>query len=236
MLRGTRRLILRQVPSGARSVALRLPAKAKLAMGRQPYPSVPALLDDCAAAAADQIITAAGGPAWDKAGFEALLAEARARLAAVTADVVSAVARALGAAHEVEAGLSGVTSPVLAAAADDLRGQLAGLVHAGFVSETGAGRLADLTRYLQAMRRRLDKMAENPGRDALLMDTVHEITQEYQDALAALSPARRSSGQAREVRWMIEELRVSLFAQTLGTRGPVSEKRVRRALEDLVSA
>ncbi|HEX6857466.1 MAG TPA: ATP-dependent RNA helicase HrpA [Streptosporangiaceae bacterium] len=233
MLRGTRRLILRQVPSGARAVALRLPASAKLAMGRQPYPSVPALLDDCAAAAADQIIAAAGGPAWDRAGFEALLAEARARLAAVTADVVSAVARVLGAAHEVETGLAGVTSPVLAAAAADLREQLAGLIFPGFVSETGAARLADLTRYLQAMRRRLDKMADSPGRDAGLMATVHEVTGEYEDTLAALSPGRRASEQARAVRWMIEELRVSLFAQALGTRGPISEKRIRRALEDL---
>jgi ATP-dependent helicase HrpA len=233
MLRGTRRLILRQVPSGARAVALRLPASAKLAMGRQPYPSVPALLDDCAAAAADQIIAAAGGPVWDRAGFEALLAEARARLAAVTADVVSAVARVLAAAHEVETGLAGVTSPVLAAAAADLREQLAGLVFAGFVSETGAARLADVTRYLQAMRRRLDKMADSPGRDAALMATVHEVTGEYEDTLAALSPGRRASEQARAVRWMIEELRVSLFAQALGTRGPISEKRIRRALEDL---
>jgi ATP-dependent helicase HrpA len=233
MLRGTRRLILRQVPSGARAVALRLPAKAKLAMGRQPYPSVPALLDDCAAAAADQLITAAGGPAWDQAGFEALLAQARARLAAVTADVVSAVARVLGAAHEVESGLAGAASPVLAPAAADLREQLAGLVFPGFVSETGAARLADLTRYLQAMRRRLDKMAESPGRDAQLMATVHEVSQEYRDTLAALSPARRAGEQAQAVRWMIEELRVSLFAQALGTRGPVSEKRIYRALDDL---
>jgi ATP-dependent helicase HrpA len=233
MLRGTRRLILRQVPSGARAVALRLPASAKLAMGRQPYPSVPALLDDCAAAAADQIIAAAGGPAWDRAGFEALLAEAKARLAAATADVVSAVARVLAAAHEVETGLAGATSPVLAAAAADLRGQLAGLIFPGFVSETGAARLADLTRYLQAMRRRLDKMADSPGRDAQLMATVHEVTGEYEDTLAALSPGRRASEQARAVRWMIEELRVSLFAQPLGTRGPISEKRIRRALDDL---
>ena len=76
-------------------------------------------------------------------------------------------------------------------------------------------------------------MAESPGRDAGLMATVHEVTGEYEDTLAALSPGRRASEQARAVRWMIEELRVSLFAQALGTRGPISEKRIRRALEDL---
>jgi ATP-dependent helicase HrpA len=233
MLRGTRRLILRQVPSGARSVAGRLPARAKLAMSRHPYPSLDALLDDCAAAAADQIIAAAGGPSWDAAGFGALLEAAKAGLGPATVTVVNTVARVLSAAQEAETGLAAATSPVLAAAAADLKEQLAGLIFGGFVSETGAVRLPDLVRYLQGMSRRLEKIADSPGRDAELMDTVHRVTQEYRDTLAVLSPARRATQEARAVRWMIEELRVSLFAQSLGTRGPVSEKRINRALDDL---
>ena len=62
---------------------------------------------------------------------------------------------------------------------------------------------------------------------------MHEVTQEYEDTLAALSPGRRASEKARAVRWMIEELRVSLFAQTLGTSGPVSERRIEKALDQL---
>src|SRR5258708_15304083 len=68
MLRGTRRLLLLQVPSGVRSIADRLPTERKLAMSRNPYPSIGALLDDCVAGAADQVIADAGGPAWGADG------------------------------------------------------------------------------------------------------------------------------------------------------------------------
>ena len=162
MRQGTRRLLLLAVPSGARAVASRLPVGAKLAMSRHPYRSTDALLDDCAAAAADQIVADAGGPAWDGPGFAKLLDAARDRLAAVTADVVSRVARILAETHGLEASLAGKPAPVLAPAVADLRGQLSGLIHPGFIAETGAARLPDLLRYLQGMSRRLEKMPESP--------------------------------------------------------------------------
>jgi ATP-dependent helicase HrpA len=233
MLRGTRRLLLLQVPSGARAVASRLPVSAKLAMSRHPYPGTDALLEDCAAAAADQVITEAGGPAWDEAGFTRLLEAARADLAARTADVVALAARALGEAHRVESSLAGTPSPQVRAAFADLRDQLSGLVHPGFIAETGARRLPDLVRYLRGMSRRLEKMPEALGRDAERMEVVQQVTGDYQQTLADLPPARRDDPDVREVRWMIEELRVSLFAQTLGTSGPVSERRIERALDQL---
>jgi ATP-dependent helicase HrpA len=233
MLRGTRRLLLLQVASGARAVASRLPVSAKLAMSRQPYPGTDALLEDCAAAAADQVIIGAGGPAWDEAGFARLLEAGRADLAARTADVVALVARALGEAHQVESSLAGTPSPPVRAAFADLRAQLSGLVYPGFVGDTGARRLPDLVRYLRGMSRRLEKMPESLGRDAERMAVIQQVTEDYQQTLADLPPARRGDPDVREVRWMIEELRVSLFAQTLGTSGPVSERRIERALDQL---
>ncbi|HEY2128422.1 MAG TPA: ATP-dependent RNA helicase HrpA [Streptosporangiaceae bacterium] len=233
MLQGTRRLLLLAVPSGARAVASRLPVSAKLAMSRHPYRSTDRLLDDCAAAAADQIILDAGGPAWGAAGFARLHDLARERLAAETADVVSRVAQVLAEAHAAEASLSGQPNPALAAAFADMRGQLAALVYPGFVSGTGAGRLADLVRYLRAISRRLEKMPESPSRDAERMAAVHRVADDYAGVLAELPPSRRQTADAQAVRWMIEEFRVSLFAQTLGTRGPVSEQRIERALDQL---
>ncbi len=235
MVRGTRRLLLLAVPSGARAVAGRLPVSAKLAMSRHPYPGTDALLDDCAAAAADQIIMDAGGPAWDAAGFARLLDLARERLAAETADVVSRVARVLAEAHAAEASLAARPNPALAAAFDDMRGQLAALIYPGFVAATGARRLADLVRYLQAIIRRLEKAPESPVRDAERMAAVHRVSEDYASVLAGLPPSRRQAPDAQAVRWMIEEFRVSLFAQTLGTRGPVSEQRIERALDQLRS-
>ena len=99
---GTRRLLLIAVPSGARSIAGRLPMTAKMAMSRHPYASAAALLDDCAAAAADQVIADAGGPAWDADGFAQLVEAARNELAPVTARVLDSVAQILAEAHEVE--------------------------------------------------------------------------------------------------------------------------------------
>jgi ATP-dependent helicase HrpA len=233
---GTRRLLLLQVPSGARSVASRLPASAKLAMSRHPYPGAGALLDDCSACAADQVIADAGGPAWDAAGFASLLEAARSALGSVTAGVVSAAARALAEAHQAEAGLGAVAaSPALAAAIADLRSQLAALVYPGFIADTGARRLPDLARYLRAISRRLEKAPLDPGRDAARMAVVHRVTDAYRQALADLPASRRRSEDARAVRWMIEELRVSLFAQTLGTPAPVSEQRIHAALQKLAA-
>jgi ATP-dependent helicase HrpA len=233
MLRGTRRLLLLQVPTGARAVASRLPVSAKLAMSRHPYPGTGALLEDCAAAAADQVITEAGGPAWDEAGFTRLLEAARDNLAARTADVVALAARALGEAHQVETSLAGTPSPPVRAAFEDLRAQLSGLIYPGFIAATGARRLPDLVRYLRGMSRRLEKMPEALGRDAERMAVVQQVTADYRQTLADLPPARRDDPDVRDVRWMIEELRVSLFAQTLGTSGPVSERRIERALDQL---
>ncbi len=233
MLRGTRRLLLLQVPSGVRSIADRLPNERKLAMSRSPYPGIGALLDDCAACAADQVIAEAGGPAWDADGFARLVAEARDALPLATARVVDVAAQVLEAAHEAEVRLQRVAGPALAAALADTRGQLAGLIYPQFVSETGLRRLPDLVRYLRAISRRLDTAAQDPGRDAGRMAVVRGVTEAYQRAVGDLPAARRSDPDVQSVRWMIEELRVSLFAQLLGTSGPVSEKRIQAALDRL---
>ena len=100
----------------------------------------------------------------------------------------------------------------------------------GFVSGVGARRLPDLVRYLRAVRRRLETLPDAPVRDRERMDRVAGVAAEYEAALAALPPGRSPSPELVEVRWMIEELRVSLFAQTLGTPYPVSEKRILRVL------
>ncbi len=236
MAAGARRLILLQVPSGVRSIADRLPNERKLAMSRNPYPSIGALLDDCVACAADQVIADAGGPAWDADGFARLVAQARSALPLATARAVDAAGQVLEAAHDAEARLRATPSPPLAAAFADARAQFAALIYPGFVSETGLRRLPDLVRYLRAISRRLDTLASDPGRDAERMAIVHRVSDAYQQAVAELPPARRFGADVRSLRWMIEELRVSLFAQVLGTPAPVSEKRILAALDRLTAA
>ncbi len=235
MVRGTRRLLLLRLPTGLRSIADRLPNERKLALSRSPYPSVGALLDDCEACAADQVIADSGGPAWDADGFARLLAAARPALPLATSRVLDATGQVLEAAHEAESRLH-ANSPALAPALADARAQFAALIYPGFVSETGPARLPGLVRYLRAISRRLDTAATDPARDAERMAAVHRVTDAYSRAVAGLPPARRQDPGVQSVRWMIEELRVSLFAQVLGTSGPVSEKRIRAALDRLTSA
>src|SRR5258708_33327999 len=130
-------------------------------MSRHPYPSATALLDDCVACAADQVIADVGGPAWDAEGFARLVSAGRDGLAPGTARVLDAGAQILAEAHEVEIRLSNAAHPVpaLVPALADMRSQFAGLVYSGFVAKTGARRLPDVVRYLPAMVRRLDNLA-----------------------------------------------------------------------------
>jgi ATP-dependent helicase HrpA len=230
---GNRRLLLIAVPSGARSVGSRLPASTKLEMSRHPYPSVAALLDDCAACAADEVIARNGGPAWDAAAFGRLLEATRLALRAGTADVISAVARVLGQAQAVDVKLDRAASGVLGPAVADMRAQRSALIYPGFVADTGPRRLPDLVRYLQAISHRLDKAPEDPRRDADRMAAVHRVTEAYERVLAQPGSAAASDEEIRAIRWMIEELRVSLFAQSLGAIGPVSEQRIQAALARL---
>jgi ATP-dependent helicase HrpA len=233
MRRGTRRLLLLEVPSGARGIASNLAVPDKLALSRSPYPGAAALVDDCAAAAADELIARAGGPAWDEPGFARLIAAARSGLAALTAEVITGAARVMAEAHEVEVVLANAAAHAGEPAFADIRAQFWALIYPGFISAAGARRLADLTRYLRAIRQRLDKMAGDQIRDTERMAAVQRVAGAYASTLQALPPARRDAPDVQAIRWMIEELRVSLFAQTLGTPAPVSEKRILTALGQL---
>ncbi len=228
---GNRRLLLLQVPSGAWAVASRLPTSAKLAMARHPYPNARAELEDCAAAAADEIIAENGGPAWDGASFAKLLDAARLSLRVKAADVVSVAARVLGEAHPVEARLDQLTS--MAESVADMRAQLAGLIYPGFISDIGARRLPDVARYLRGVAHRIEKAPMNVGRDLERMDTVHRVSDEYRQVVSDLGSDARYREDVKAIRWMIEELRMSLFAQPLGAAIPVSEQRILAALNHL---
>ncbi|MEW2359087.1 ATP-dependent RNA helicase HrpA [Spirillospora sp. NPDC029432] len=230
MWKGTRRLILLNAPSPVKQIQGRLTNQGKLALSHSPHGSVAALFEDCVTAAADRLIAEAGGPAWDEAGFRALYDRVRADLHDATAAIVAQVERILALSHEIDRRLRGTASLTLVPALTEIRGHLGRLIHPGFVTETGWQRLADLPRYLKALEIRLDKLPENPGRDRLLINQVVLLEGEYETFLARLHPARRGDEPVRQVRWMLEELRVSLFAQQLGTRYPVSDKRIRKAM------
>jgi ATP-dependent helicase HrpA len=148
-------------------------------------------------------------------------------------DVVAQVQCILTAASRIETRLGSTANPAHEPALADVQAQLSGLVYPGFVTATGWQRLADLLRYLHAIERRLDKLAGNARRDGELMHTVEALAQSYQRLLEEVPPSGPAADALAEIRWMIEELRVSYFAQTLGTPYPVSEKRIVQAMSQL---
>jgi ATP-dependent helicase HrpA len=104
-------------------------------------------------------------------------------------------------------------------------------VHRGFVAEAGAAQLRQLPRYLAAVAERRGKLAASVGRDRLLMDQVAGLQEAYLNRVDALPDGRPPSAALEKVRWMLEEFRVSLWAQPLGTAYPVSDTRIRKALD-----
>ena len=229
---GTRRLLALTVPSPRRSLLDR----AQLDLATAPHGSVGAAIDDAILATIDSLLVAAGGPAFDRAGFEALRGRVAAQLPAQAATTVAALARVLAARRAVQARLDALpVSPAFAPARADVARQLGRLVYPGFVLATGPARLGDVERYLRAAERRLERLPDTVAVDRDRMNGVHELEALHERALSALPPGVAMPSALRDARWLLEELRVSHFAQALGVKGQVSSKRIRRLLADAVS-
>ncbi|MFB8398228.1 ATP-dependent RNA helicase HrpA [Streptomyces yangpuensis] len=229
---GTRRLILLNIPvNPAKFASDHLTNQQKLALSRNPHGSIQALFDDCATAAADKLIADHGGPAWDEAGFRKLYEAVRADLVDTTVRAVNQTQQVLAAWQACERRLKSTSSLALVANIQDVRTQLAALMPAGFVTLTGLRRLPDLMRYLVAADRRLQQMPTGVQRDTTRMEKVHEMQDEYAWLLEQLPKGRPVPETVTDIRWMIEELRVSYFAHALGTAYPISDKRIVKAVD-----
>ncbi|MGY1855340.1 ATP-dependent RNA helicase HrpA [Modestobacter sp. SYSU DS0290] len=233
--RGARRLLLLAVGSPVRQVVKGIGPRTRLALQFNPDGEIPDLVADCADAAADELVAAAGGPPRDEAAFAALVEAARAQLLPLTSDAVRRVEAVLTQAREVAVAIGAAPGRrVPEAAIADLRRQMSGLLHKGFVAAAGRNRLPDLTRYLTAMAYRLERLPANAARDALLMDTVAAVTAEYEQLRRQVPATGAPDDPVARVRWMVEELRVGLFAQAVGTRRPVSEQRIYKAIDQVL--
>ncbi|MEW2470604.1 ATP-dependent RNA helicase HrpA [Streptomyces sp. NPDC046994] len=232
MWKGTRRLIVRNIPvSPAKFASEQLTNAQKLGLSANPHGSVQALFDDCATAAADKLIGDFGGPAWDEESYRKLFDKVRAEIVDTTVRTVGQVQQVLAAWQACERRLKTVRSPALLPNLTDVRTQLDALVKPGFVTEVGIRRLPDLMRYLVAADRRLQQMPTNVQRDTTRMAKVHEMRDEYAWLLEQLPQGRPIPSSVRDIRWMLEELRVSYFAHALGTAYPVSDKRIVKAID-----
>ena len=231
MRAGTRRLLLLTLPSVAHVVSKSLNNPDKLALADNPHGSVKKMLADAESAAVDHLLTREGGPVWNAEDFAKLAERIRTDLGDVLAEVLDKAARVLVLWRKVSKKIKGTTSLAVLPSLNDVQGQLGGLVKDGFLTEAGLARLDDVHRYLRGVEQRLNKLPDNPRRDQVNMAKVEQMRQAVRQVHGRLAPGRATDPDVVELRWMLEEYRVSLFAQELRTAYPVSDKRIMKAIE-----
>ncbi|VEG29316.1 ATP-dependent RNA helicase HrpA [Actinomyces howellii] len=222
------------LPTGR--VTSRWTATESLTLAASPYRTTDALVEDIELAAARVVArrwaAQAGrdlGAVRERVVFEQLVGHVRDHLEDEVLSVARTVVRVLQAHREVERTVAAHSSLALLATLQEVREQAAALVGDGFVSATPPEQLAHLPRYLTALAMRVGKAQAAPAQDAALAHQVREavaVVDRARERAAGLEPDPEREAVLEEARWLIEELRVSLFAQTLGTSRKVSLKRI----------
>ncbi|MBV9594691.1 MAG: ATP-dependent RNA helicase HrpA [Actinobacteria bacterium] len=228
---GTRRLLRFELPAPLRALSAGLSTRSKLVLAANPDGGLPELAEDCANAAVDALVAEAGGPAWTRAAFTRLREDVGTGFVERTLRIVEAAERVVAAANDARARLPASAPADRVEALADVRRQLDALLPIGFVTAAGADRLPDLVRYLRAVERRLDRLPRDLQLDRALMTRAQQVEQAYAELCSALPPLRVAAEDVRAIGWQLQELRVSLFAQQLGTPRPVSEQRIYRAID-----
>lgn len=228
---GVVRLLLLALPDVGKRVVDSLSTMEKLALAGSPYPSAAELVEDCRAAVVRQIVDARPLPRTPQA-YDALLAAAGtpADLAAAVRAVLADVMRALEAYRETDKALSGRADMFQLPALTDMKDQLARLVHRGFVAEAGVQQIRRYPTYLKAIVERRRKLDADLRTDRTTHDRISSLQDAYLHQVAALPEGRPPGPRLRQVRWMLEEYRVQLWAQQLGTAEKVSDARIRKLL------
>lgn len=229
---GLRRLVLLNVPSPIKYLQQSLPNKAKLGLYFNPFGQVKDLIDDCIACAVDAILFEQKVPQVESE-FTVQKEKVRAELADRTLDITQLVEEILTLAHAINKALKGKVDLSQLVAQGDIKSQLQRLIFPGFVCQFGEQKLLDIKRYLMALQKRLEKLPLNPNQDRLHTLALQDLEVRYGALCKTLMSNEKENALLAEIYWMLEELRVSLFAQQFGTPYPISEKRIKLKLAEL---
>ena len=221
---GVTRLLLLAVPVARRAVEAKLTDRDKLMLARFAPQTANAIASDCVAAVAERLV-AEHGEVWTTAEFDLLVATARRQLPLRSAVALRTAAEIVALAADIEELLAKLISGSVAPNVADVRRHLSRLVRDRFVLVHGEHRLADVLRYVNGIKRRLDKLPESPAKDLHKLSEVRTVEREYSSLLDSLPPSDVGPDVV-DLGWMLEELRVSVFAPSLGTSRPVSTKRI----------
>lgn len=227
---GVRRLLRLALAPQMKQLEKSLPGFTQMALTARPIMGADALREDLLTAIADRAFIGDDPLPRTEKQFNAQKDRARTRLPAVTQALCRIAAEIFTEYHAIQGKLAARVPPPVAA---DAREQLAALLHKDFLSVTPWEHLQHLPRYLKAIHRRLEKLQGNLERDGKNMASIRALWQDYQNRRDKHRKAGISDPELERFRWMLEELRVSLFAQELKTPYPVSFKRVQKAWENV---
>ncbi len=231
-VRGVRALIMKQLPSPISYLQAKLPNKAKLGLYFNPFGQIKMLIDDCIEAVIDDYIQRNALDIREKTQFDAVVKTLAGELNELVLEVAKQVEAGLTDAHGISKKLKGKVTFDMVSAFNDLKAHLSVLVYPGFITDFGVNRLKDWRRYIQGLAKRLEKLPVDPTKDRSHQLNIEKVNSRYQ-ALKKSQPKGKQNPQLDEVRWMLEELRVSLYAQQLGTKVPISVKRIENYLDQL---
>jgi ATP-dependent helicase HrpA len=227
---GVRRLLLLTAAPSVGDAARRLGDEARLAIAASGV-DLAELASDCRFAAVDAVLDDAELP-WDEAAFAALQAAVRARSGPIAAATLAGAAEVLVAAGGVRQRLERLVAVSLEPSVADATAHLGRLTGRHFVIAAGADRVGDVRRYVEGIAYRLDRLADDVARDLRRMDEVVPLERRFDTYVGRLGRSRPGPD-AVDVRWLLEELRVSVFAQPLGVGERVSVRRVAERLAAL---
>nr|WP_288870805.1 ATP-dependent RNA helicase HrpA [uncultured Corynebacterium sp.] len=229
MVTATLTLLLREINVNAQQMTKGLPLRHKVAVDRYPHGGANGLVEDARVAVIRDLMMSHGGPVRTPEEFDALLAEIKPQVSGGVRRAVVNTAPALAAYADISVELDQWEGPAI----DDMRSQLVFYLPRHAITVHGVQHLQHLPRYIDAMRIRLEDMRLDPDRDADRQEVVDGVKRYLADHMKRL-PAQRSKTRAyKDILWLIEELRVSLFAQRLGTPRPVSQRRIEKKIDAL---
>ena len=228
--RGVRRLLEIALADKVKQARKQLPVSPKTGLLYAAIESQERLRGDIVDAAMNAVLADGLEAIRDRAAFERRRDEAGKRLFGEAMERLKLAEAILSAVADLKPQLEAPLMGWARGNLDDLRAQLAALVHPGFLRETPADALAQLPRYVKAMRLRAERAVRDPARDQARMLEIKP----FADALAqAVEDGVAGSADWQALRWDLEELRVSMFAQELGARAGVSPKKLAQRLQAL---